>query len=59
MHVIGASPMAPFTMPYGIPHGMLFNPALTTQKINYASMGDFLAQQQFLATMSNSNSTVT
>ncbi|PKI45531.1 hypothetical protein CRG98_034049, partial [Punica granatum] len=50
---ISASAMAPFTMPNGIPPGMMFNPALSTQQINYAAMGNFLAQQQLLATMSN------
>lgn len=53
MPVTGASPLASVTMPCCIPPGMVFNPALSNQPINYASMGNLLAQQQFLAKMSN------
>ncbi|KAI3935761.1 hypothetical protein MKX01_032945 [Papaver californicum] len=41
------------TTPYSMPPNMMFNPALTSQQMNYGVMGSFLAQQQLLATMSN------
>ncbi|XP_050231684.1 protein MODIFIED TRANSPORT TO THE VACUOLE 1 isoform X2 [Mercurialis annua] len=41
------------SMPYNVPPGLMLNPAFHTQPINYGAMGNFLAQQQFLATMSN------
>ncbi|KAK8479441.1 hypothetical protein V6N13_063232 [Hibiscus sabdariffa] len=40
------------TMPYAIPPGLLLNPAFS-QPMNYGAMGNFFAQQQLLATMSN------
>lgn len=42
----------PGVMPYNIPPGFMFNPAFSSQPLN-AAMGNLLAQQQFLATMSN------
>ncbi|KAJ9190231.1 hypothetical protein P3X46_001456 [Hevea brasiliensis] len=41
------------TMTYNIPPGIMLNPAFRTQPVNYGAMGNFLAHQQFLATMSN------
>ncbi|KAF2301178.1 hypothetical protein GH714_020667 [Hevea brasiliensis] len=41
------------TMTYNIPPGIMLNPAFRTQPVNYGGMGNFLAHQQFLATMSN------
>ncbi|KAF6145727.1 hypothetical protein GIB67_018679 [Kingdonia uniflora] len=39
---------------YNIPPNVMYNQAFTSQPINYAAMGNFLAQQQqLLATMSN------
>ena len=43
----------PGAMPYNIPPGFMFNPAFSSQPINYGAMGSLFAQQQFLATMSN------
>lgn len=51
---MNANPMFPFgAVPYSIPAGMMFNPSITSQPINYSAVGNFFAQQQFLATMSN------
>ncbi|KAJ0007260.1 hypothetical protein Pint_29699 [Pistacia integerrima] len=51
---MSANPAFPFgAMPYNIPPGMMFNPAIASQPINYGAMGSLFAQQQFLATMSN------
>ncbi|KAJ4831725.1 hypothetical protein Tsubulata_038276 [Turnera subulata] len=51
---MNATPMfPPGSMPYNIPPAMMFNPAIHSQPINYGAMGNLLAQQQFLATMSN------
>ncbi|EEF46416.1 conserved hypothetical protein [Ricinus communis] len=48
------NPMFPSgTMPYNIPPGIMLNTAFQTQPINYGAMGNFLAHQQFLASMSN------
>ncbi|KAF2323438.1 hypothetical protein GH714_035455 [Hevea brasiliensis] len=41
------------TMQQNIPPGFMLNPAFHTQHVNYGAMGNFLAHQQFLATMSN------
>ncbi|KAK1367152.1 protein MODIFIED TRANSPORT TO THE VACUOLE 1 [Heracleum sosnowskyi] len=49
-----ANPLLPVgTMPYNMSPGMMFNPAIPSQPINYGAMGNLLAQQQFLAAMSN------
>ncbi|KAK6912029.1 ENTH domain [Dillenia turbinata] len=40
-------------VPFNIPPGIMFNPAFMSQPINYAAVGNFLAQQQLLATMAN------
>ncbi|KAE8655672.1 VHS domain-containing protein [Hibiscus syriacus] len=40
------------TMPYAIPPGLMLNPAFS-QPMNYGATGNFFAQQQLLATMSN------
>ncbi|GKV16198.1 hypothetical protein SLEP1_g26876 [Rubroshorea leprosula] len=51
---MNANPMIPSgAMPYNIPAGIMLNPAFSSQPINYATMGNFITQQQFLATMSN------
>ncbi|XP_056167269.1 protein MODIFIED TRANSPORT TO THE VACUOLE 1-like isoform X2 [Syzygium oleosum] len=41
------------SLPFSVPPGMMFNPAFPSQPINYVAMGNFLVQQQILATMSN------
>ncbi|XP_022724001.1 VHS domain-containing protein At3g16270 isoform X2 [Durio zibethinus] len=52
---MNANPMFPIgTMPYAITPGIMLNPAFSSQPMNYGAMGSFFAQQQFLATMSNS-----
>ncbi|XP_050382335.1 protein MODIFIED TRANSPORT TO THE VACUOLE 1 [Argentina anserina] len=43
----------PGSIPYNVPPGFMFNPAFSSQPINYGAMGSLFAQQQFLATMSN------
>ena len=43
----------PGAIPYNVPPGFMFNPAFSSQPINYGAMGSLFAQQQFLATMSN------
>ncbi|KAB2612871.1 VHS domain-containing protein [Pyrus ussuriensis x Pyrus communis] len=48
----GNAVLPPGGMPYNIPPGVMFNPAFPSQPINYGAMGNLLAQQQFLATMS-------
>lgn len=51
---INANPIFPSgTMPYNIPPGIMLNPAFHMQPVNYGSMGNILAHQEFLATMSN------
>ena len=51
---ISPNPMFPSnTMPFNLPPGMMFNPASHPQPINYNAMGTFVAQQQYLATMTN------
>ncbi|XP_074379734.1 protein MODIFIED TRANSPORT TO THE VACUOLE 1-like [Apium graveolens] len=51
---INANHMFPVgTVPYNLPPGVMYNPAYPSQPINYAAMQNLLAQQQFLATMSN------
>lgn len=51
---INVNPLHPSgTVPYNMHPGIMLNPAFHSQPINYAAMGNFLAQQQFLATMSN------
>lgn len=51
--VTNANAMFPFgAMPYNIPPGFMFNPALSSQPMNYAAMGSLFAQQQLLAKMS-------
>jgi len=48
-----ANAMFPFgAMPYNIPSGFMFNPAFSSQPMNYAAMGSLFAQQQLLAKMS-------
>ncbi|XP_071912791.1 protein MODIFIED TRANSPORT TO THE VACUOLE 1 isoform X2 [Coffea arabica] len=39
--------------PYNMPPGFVMNPSFTPQQINYTAMASLLAQQQFLASMSN------
>ncbi|KAL8096466.1 protein MODIFIED TRANSPORT TO THE VACUOLE 1 [Apium graveolens] len=52
--IAGTNPMLPAgTMPYNMSPGIMFNPAIPSQPINYGAMGNLLAQQQFLAAMSN------
>ncbi|KAM1359682.1 hypothetical protein ACFX11_046653 [Malus domestica] len=48
----GNAVLPPGGMPYNTPPGVMFNPAFPSQPINYGAMGNLLAQQQFLATMS-------
>ncbi|KAM1412565.1 hypothetical protein ACFXTO_025278 [Malus domestica] len=48
----GNAVFPPGAMAYNIPPGIMFNPAFPSQPINYGAMGNLLAQQQFLATMS-------
>ena len=43
----------PGAMPYNISPGLMMNPTFSSQPLNYAAMGNLLAQQQLLATMSN------
>lgn len=50
---MNTNPIFPLGMPYNIPPGLFLNPSFTSQPINYAAMSNLLAQQQFLATMSN------
>ncbi|KAK9062599.1 hypothetical protein SSX86_019787 [Deinandra increscens subsp. villosa] len=53
---IGVNPMFPTNpMTYNaLSSGLMFNPsAFGSQQINYGAMGNLLAQQQFLSTMSN------
>ncbi|WOH07097.1 hypothetical protein DCAR_0626526 [Daucus carota subsp. sativus] len=48
------NPMFPVgTVPYNMSPGIMYNTAIPSQPINYGAMGNLLAQQQFLATMSN------
>lgn len=50
---MNANPFPFGTMPYNIPPGMMLNPSIISQPINYSAMGNLFAQQQFLAAMSN------
>ncbi|KAH6755169.1 hypothetical protein C2S52_023653, partial [Perilla frutescens var. hirtella] len=51
---INAAPMFPMgAMGYNFPPGLMFNPALASHAMNNISMGNLLAQPQFLAAMSN------
>lgn len=50
---MNANPYPFGTMPYNIPAGMMLNPSIASQPINYSAMGNLFAQQQFLAAMSN------
>ncbi|KAI7736861.1 hypothetical protein M8C21_027340 [Ambrosia artemisiifolia] len=53
---IGANPMFPMdpTTYNALSSGLMFNPAtFSSQQMNYGAMSSILAQQQFLATMSN------
>ncbi|CAL5443924.1 unnamed protein product [Camellia sinensis] len=51
---VNANSMFPLgPMAYNMPSGLMFNPAFPSQPVSYASMGSFLAQQQFLAAVSN------
>ncbi|KAH0982565.1 hypothetical protein GBA52_009742 [Prunus armeniaca] len=43
----------PGATPYNLTPGIMFNPAFSSQPINYGAMGSLLAQQQLLATMSS------
>ncbi|KAJ4952205.1 hypothetical protein NE237_029037 [Protea cynaroides] len=54
--MVGMNPNAMFPlgpMQYGMPPNTMFNPAFASQPINYGVMGNYIAQQQLLATMSN------
>ncbi|CAN0858695.1 Protein MODIFIED TRANSPORT TO THE VACUOLE 1 [Linum grandiflorum] len=53
--MMNGSTMFPSAMQYGMPPGMMLNPALAGQSIpvNYGAMGGFLTQQQLVAAMSN------
>ncbi|GKV27131.1 hypothetical protein SLEP1_g36336 [Rubroshorea leprosula] len=49
---MNANPMCPSgDMPYTIPTGLMLNQAFSPQPINYAATGNFVAQQQLLATL--------
>ncbi|XP_059308350.1 protein MODIFIED TRANSPORT TO THE VACUOLE 1 isoform X1 [Lycium ferocissimum] len=49
-----ANPMFPLgAMQYNLPPGFVLNPSFAPQDLNYNAMGNILAQQQFLATLSN------
>ncbi|KAK8584815.1 hypothetical protein V6N13_138761 [Hibiscus sabdariffa] len=51
---MSTNPVFPLgAMPYAIPPGIMLNPAFSSQPMNYGAMGNFFAQQQLLATMSN------
>ncbi|XP_065866174.1 protein MODIFIED TRANSPORT TO THE VACUOLE 1 [Euphorbia lathyris] len=50
---MNANPMFSGTVPFNVPPGYMLNPAYQMQPINFAAMGGFLTQQQYLATMSN------
>ncbi|KAG5229158.1 hypothetical protein OIU78_010591 [Salix suchowensis] len=51
---VNVNPLYPSgTLPYNMHPGIMLNSAFQSQPMNYAAMGNFLAQQQFLATMSN------
>ncbi|GAY51110.1 hypothetical protein CUMW_131810 [Citrus unshiu] len=50
---MNANPFPFGTMPYNIPAGMTLNPSIASQPMNYSAMGNLIAQQQFLAAMSN------
>ncbi|KAJ6715310.1 hypothetical protein OIU85_026780 [Salix viminalis] len=51
---VNVNPLYPSgTVPYNMHPGIMLNSAFQSQPMNYAAMGNFLAQQQFLATMSN------
>ncbi|KAL3630281.1 hypothetical protein CASFOL_023265 [Castilleja foliolosa] len=51
---INVAPMFPLgAMGYNIPPGLMFNPAFASQPMNNGAMGNLIAQQQFLATLSN------
>ncbi|XP_034695559.1 protein MODIFIED TRANSPORT TO THE VACUOLE 1-like [Vitis riparia] len=51
---MNANVMSPLgLMQCNIPPGIMFNPAFPSQPMNYGAMGNFFAQQQFLAAMSN------
>ncbi|XP_043720621.1 protein MODIFIED TRANSPORT TO THE VACUOLE 1-like [Telopea speciosissima] len=54
--MVGMSPNAMFPLgplQYGMPPNIMFNPAFASQTMNYGMMGNYIAQQQLLATMSN------
>ncbi|KAK1393111.1 protein MODIFIED TRANSPORT TO THE VACUOLE 1 [Heracleum sosnowskyi] len=51
---INANHMFPVgTVPYNLSPAVMYNPAYSSQPLNYAAMENLLAQQQLLATMSN------
>ncbi|KZV38345.1 VHS domain-containing protein [Dorcoceras hygrometricum] len=51
---MNTNPMFPIgAMAYNIPPGVMFNPLVASNPMNYNAMGSLIAQQQFLATMSN------
>ncbi|KAG7997752.1 hypothetical protein I3843_01G225700 [Carya illinoinensis] len=45
------SKFLPGAMSYNIPPGFMFNPAYSSQPINYAALGSLFAQQQLLASL--------
>ncbi|KAL3524608.1 hypothetical protein ACH5RR_012980 [Cinchona calisaya] len=51
---INYNPLFPLgATPYNMPPGFILNPSFAPQQMNYNAMASLLAQQQFLATMSN------
>ncbi|KAL6551895.1 hypothetical protein OROGR_008049 [Orobanche gracilis] len=51
---VDAAPMFPLgAMCYNHPSALMFNPAFASHPMNYGTMGNLFAQQQFLATLSN------